>query len=711
MKTDKRKIALVNLITGYVMVIAFVALVFANRSEPELTPIVANNDEAELFVETINEDVKISMYGSDRIAIRQGTIYTDPGFKAVDSSGNDISDQVVVTGVNEVDTSNTGFTYKIEYTHINNSGEETNAERFVTVNGTTLITDNSVYKDHLTGVVLNDRDPIVAVVDNDPLYVGRDRDLFVGDRDVYIDDRDRIGAVEGHIGGGGGGHGGRDDRVHRGGRDRVDDEVVVDRGLLDRRLADLDRAVADRDLFVDESDKVGVVEKEKFGLDKNGVNLANLALARDGDDAELGDVGELDFDDNANGKYGINKGELFAYNFPSQGVGAGIGNSAVGAGSGAGAGLGAGVGEAVLGGKTVPTLGGVGTYKSVPTVTPGTGSDGDSDGLEAEVEIALGTDPTKSDSDGDGYSDGEEITSYTNPSDPSSNPGSPGSMASPTMGGVGGLVSGAGAGCAAGLVTGMVKPQLGVPGVSTAGCAECEGECKGHGHGKHEYDLPPDGALHIMMHVDGSGSILNTRKQLEIMKNTLLKDALLPYYNNDEKLYNRRVTIVDGNGERTLQFFTEASKKDNVLAVVFQDEAQPAYHLPTFNKKPQDHYSKDLQKLKGGLNGYGGLYRGIMFQVDRGKTFAKSFKEFVESAWQGKGYLENSNLRKYYWQENKRHIENKNGVVFSDEYHAKDSGDPQYYLDLILNASKKVGLDLRAKGAGLTDGNYNKKTQ
>jgi hypothetical protein len=710
MKTDKRKIALVNLITGYVMVIAFVALVFANRSEPELTPIVANNDEAELFVETINEDVKISMYGSDRIAIRQGTIYTDPGFKAVDSSGNDISDQVVVTGVNEVDTSNTGFTYKIEYTHINNSGEETNAERFVTVNGTTLITDNSVYKDHLTGVVLNDRDPIVAVVDNDPLYVGRDRDLFVGDRDVYIDDRDRIGAVEGHIGGGGG-HGGRDDRVHRGGRDRVDDEVVVDRGLLDRRLADLDRAVADRDLFVDESDKVDVVEKEKFGLDKNGVNLANLALARDGDDAELGDVGELDFDDNANGKYGINKGELFAYNFPSQGVGAGIGNSAVGAGSGAGAGLGAGVGEAVLGGKTVPTLGGVGTYKSVPTVTPGTGSDGDSDGLEAEVEIALGTDPTKSDSDGDGYSDGEEITSYTNPSDPSSNPGSPGSMASPTMGGVGGLVSGAGAGCAAGLVTGMVKPQLGVPGVSTAGCAECEGECKGHGHGKHEYDLPPDGALHIMMHVDGSGSILNTRKQLEIMKNTLLKDALLPYYNNDEKLYNRRVTIVDGNGERTLQFFTEASKKDNVLAVVFQDEAQPAYHLPTFNKKPQDHYSKDLQKLKGGLNGYGGLYRGIMFQVDRGKTFAKSFKEFVESAWQGKGYLENSNLRKYYWQENKRHIENKNGIVFSDEYHAKDSGDPQYYLDLILNASKKVGLDLRAKGAGLTDGNYNKKTQ
>jgi hypothetical protein len=129
--------------------------------------------------------------------------------------------------------------------------------------------------------------------------------------------------------------------------------------------------------------------------------------------------------------------------------------------------------------------------------------------------------------------------------------------------------------------------------------------------------------------------------------------------------------------------------------------------LPTFNKKPQDHYAKDLRELKAGLNLYGGLYRGVMFQVDRGKTFAKSFKEFVECAWQGTGYLKNSNLKKYYWEENKRNIEHKEGIVFSDEYHTKDSGGSQYYLDLIMSASQKVGLDLRAKGAGLTDGKFN----
>ena len=99
-----------------------------------------------------------------------------------------------------------------------------------------------------------------------------------------------------------------------------------------------------------------------------------------------------------------------------------------------------------------------------------------------------------------------------------------------------------------------------------------------------------------------------------------------------------------------------------------------------------------------------GLYRGIMFQVDRGRTFAKSFKEFVECAWRGEGYLKGDNLKRYYWEHNAHHIKNKDGIVFSDVYHTKDSGDPRYYLDLIFKASKKVGLDLNIRGAGLTDG-------
>ena len=505
------------------------------------------------------------------------------------------------------------------------------------VDGTRIISPPEVYIDRLQGVVI-DNDPIIAVVEND---VNDDIIMYenkVHRRDI-VGDRDHTTIV------------GRDlidhDKLSRSDRVHIDDDVDI--GLLDRRLADLDTGDLDiyrdidihgRDVRMDK-DRVGLIKKD------DSIDLGGLTLARDDDFDELGDVDiDINFGNETPGeKFGVGKGgQLYAYNYPSRGVGAGIGNSAIGAGAGGGAGLSAGIGQGISNGETVPTLGGVGTY------TP---------------------------------------------------PGATGPSGPMTSGGSGGLVAGAGSGGAAGLTTGQVMVKLGVgPGAPGLG---------GYGRGGYNYDhLPKDGALHIMMHVDGSGSILNTRKQLDLMKDTLLKTALLPYYNNDEDLYNRRVTIVSNSGERTLQFFTEAARKDNVLAIAFQDEAQPSYHLPTFNKKPQDHYSKDLANLKASLNGYGGIYRGVMFQVDRGKTFAKSFKEFVGSAFRGEGYLESSNLKKFYRDNNTHHIRNRDGVVFSDEYHAKDAGDPQYYLNLILDASKRIGLDLNIQGAGLSDGKYNR---
>ena len=431
------------------------------------------------------------------------------------------------------------------------------------------------------------------------------------------------------------------DGVHASRQDVIRD---IDLGLLDRRLADLNSRV-DLDTY----NKAIRDDRDKIGIDKedSSIDLAGLTLARKGDDIELGDLNELNTDFNQNKKgYGLEKGgELYAYNFPSRGVGAGIGSSAIGAGAGGGAGLGAGIGEGMLNGESVPTLGGVG------------------DGAKSI---------------------------YGEPAGPA---------------GVGGLVGGAGAGGAAGLTQGYITEKLGTgagQGVGLGGY----GRRSGHG-----YDhLPKDGALHIMIHVDGSGSILNTRKQLEVMKDSILKEALLPYYNDDPDLYARRVSIIDSSGERTLRFFAEAAQKDNVLAVAFQDEAQPAYHLPNFNRRPEDHYLKDLATLKSKLGNHKGVYRGVMFQVDRGKTFAKSFKEFVGNAFQGEGYLSNHNLKKYYWQFNRSHITNKDGIVFSDEYHAKDEGDPQYYLNLLFNASRKVGLDLNIYGAGLTDGKHSEGT-
>lgn len=520
---------------------------------------------------------------------------------------------------------------------------------------------HALYSDRLTEVMIN-KEPHVAVVKNSGASViDLHTDYFPTNRDILIDESER-----GFIA--------KNDLIYenyqtefttRNRAPRLDTMGDIHRGNIrgngDRRGNDvIDTFKLDGETDILEQ-RLKELKKDETGLaskDKNEIDFSNLTVVSEKDE----DL-ELDIDLNKfNKKVNTSPagGELYAYNSPSLGVGAGIGESSLGAGAGSGAGLSAGIGEAIMNGEAVPTLGGIGAS-----------------GLPAESGSS--SSPTMSTA---GMQNAAE--------------GPPGASD-----GVGGLVSGSGAGAAAGLLVGKVYKNLGL------------GAGPGNGDGKrvgYNYEhLPKNGALHIMMHVDGSGSIMNTRKQLEVMKETVLKEALLPYYGNNEDLYNRRVTIVSTSGERTLKFFKEAAKKENVLAIAFQDEAQPAYHLPNFNKKPEDHYMDDLKSLKSSLDGYGGTYRGVMFQVDRGKTFAKSFKEFVSNAFKGEGYLESSSLKKYHRDNNPKHITNKDGIIFSDEYHAKDSGDPKYYLDLIFKASKRVGLDLSTHGAGLTDGQYNYK--
>jgi len=535
-------------------------------------------------------------------------------------------DEVLITKQEVVEINNTIVEEKIVY-----------VDREVFVPREVIHEPGVVYKDKLTGVVLND-DTVHTVVK------GQGPDFFIHeDDDLVVYDNDRVFGVSETIT-----NGGRNEHRIRNGSDigtshnrtdvvgRVHDvDNDVDLGILDRRLRERE---GKRDLFEEYTTKDRL--NEKIGIDKDdGIDFDKLTVADEKGEGELGDIA-LDFDD-ANDGYGTGKGgQLYAYNFPSQGVGAGVGSSAIGAGAGGGAGLSAGIGEGMLNGEIVPTLGGIG------------------DGAK---------------------------TAFGEPAEPA---------------GVGGLVGGAGAGGAAGLTQGYITEKLGMG----IGAGPGSGGGLGAGRGYNYDHLPENGSLHIMIHVDGSGSILSTRKELDIMKDTLLKDALLPYYNNNEDLYNKRVTILDDSGERTLQFFTQAAKQDNVLAIAFQDEAAPDYHLPNFNKVPQGAYTYDLKRLKFLLSEHRGLYRGIMFQVDRGRTFSKSFKELIECAWNGEGYLSKENLKKYHRDENLSDIKNKRGIVFSDEYHAKSEGDPQYYMNLIFDAAKRVGIDLNIQGAGLTDG-------
>ena len=763
-----RTVALSSLAAGYALALGFGALLYwGSQHDPQVVINDSITEEGEVIGASEEAEIEssvITLTGGTSIPWPVGKLWVDPGYSAIDGD-EDLT--AFVETVSFVDVSTPGQ-YKVIYTVKDpKSGEVSDSvERFVTVNAAGFIAGaNVAYNDRLDGLVLGDEKITALIGDND-------------DDIVYVDNDDRHLRLAGNDLGNGrvvGGNGGNG-RIS-GGRNRTVIEDDVDVGLLDRRLARLDD---DELIIIDDNDRntVARLDRKDIGLDRGGndrVDVGNFVPdARRGNfnDEELGEVGDFAKDGDGFGKGtmpGVGKGsEVYAYNFPSQGIGAGIGSPAVGAAAGF-AGLGAGIGQAVMEGEAVPALGGIGTYTPAapsqpegpdsdndgisdamessfrtnpqssdsdkdgvsdadeikgmsnprdPTSKPGTpapGADNDQDGVPASLEALYGLDPSNSDSDGDGFSDGEEISAMTSPTNPASNPGEMGgpalAVAPGVAGGVAGLVGGAGAGAAAGLVSGRVTHPLGL-GVADVGVGIGINDGEGVGRDDWDYDhLPKDGNLFIMMHVDGSGSILSTRKALDEMKDTLLKNALLPYYKNDEDLYNRRVLVVDGEGERTLKFFADAAKKENVLALVFQDEAQPAYHLPNFNRKPEDHYMDDLNDLKKGLNGYGGLYRGIMFQVDRGKTFAKSFKEFVENAWRGDGYLSGAgeNLKPYYWQENGDNIRNRDGIVFSDEYHVNSEGDPAYYMNLIMDASRKIGLDLGKYGGGQEDGRYNAK--
>ena len=574
--------ALASLIAGYTMALGFgvlLAIVLSSGTTSEEDGELVTDDEVVEEGEIVSgldvlpqESDVISLSGGSSIAWPIGKEWVDPGYTAK------IEDQdftPFVETVSFVDHTQPG-TYKVVYTVRDPNSEEVHSsERFVTVNAGGFIHNANpvAYNDRLDGVIVDD-DPIRAVVgdsDRDVLYLDND-DRHLRHAGLDIGD----GRVEGGVGGGG--NGGRGGHGGRGGRVRYDDDEVVS---LDARLRDLDE-----DLVVIEEgddDLVARLDRKDIGLERGGndrVDIGNFVPddRRGNDDDELGNVGDFGKDGDGFGKGtlpGVGKGsEVYAYNFPSQGVGRGS-SPALGAAAGF-AGLGAGIGQAVMDGQAVPALGGIGTYTPSAPAKPA-GPDSDNDGvpdamepsfktnrsrmiptrtvsrtqtkskecqtlliLAASRELLLpgtmlipmecrhplkrlyGLNPSSSDSDGDGFTDGEELAAMTNPKSPESNPGEMGgpalAVAPGVAGGVAGLVSGAGAGSAAGLVSGRVSHPLGLgvgepgPGIAGYGRGGIDG-IGGRDDRDWDFDhLPKDGNLYIMMHVDGSGSILDAQK-------------------------------------------------------------------------------------------------------------------------------------------------------------------------------------------------------
>ncbi|GEM_PF-934033 len=243
-----------------------------------------------------------------------------------------------------------------------------------------------------------------------------------------------------------------------------------------------------------------------------------------------------------------------------------------------------------------------------------------------------------------------------------------------------------------GLLTGVAEGETTV----TASCGEISDSAT-------VIVLPPppviDVDTNIFIYFDASGSMNSTLAPLQNMRDNLLKNALLPLYNNDGDAYDERVNVISWTNERTMQVLNlqGATPPDgNVIVLVFQDEAQSIYTssstLWNENTTRTSAFNTDIGLLRNRLeqfeNDFGpNYYRGVIFQVEDRNSLGNfnqrgvNFKKLIEYVQNGIGnYAPPFGL-------SDRH-------EFNYVYDINDGDDPEVYLELVLDALRDLGFQI-----------------
>lgn len=187
----------------------------------------------------------------------------------------------------------------------------------------------------------------------------------------------------------------------------------------------------------------------------------------------------------------------------------------------------------------------------------------------------------------------------------------------------------------------------------------------------------------IRIYFDSSGSMAATEVPLNTMKDTLLKDALLPLYNNDSDLYDASVSVINYDAERTLDMLNMEgdTPEGNVIVLIFQDEATFSYHpeLQTFDDSMSTAtYDADIVTLRNRLATFTtNYYNAVVFQVDG----FDGFKGFLQAVENGTGTYAGGDG-----------LSDKSEIAF--QYDITDGGTPAYYLSKITEALIGLGYEL-----------------
>jgi hypothetical protein len=147
--------------------------------------------------------------------------------------------------------------------------------------------------------------------------------------------------------------------------------------------------------------------------------------------------------------------------------------------------------------------------------------------------------------------------------------------------------------------------------------------------------------------------MLGTYTALTSMKDTILKQCFLKYYNNDSSLYDTRVKIREFHGvssnKRTFNALNKSGTTSDIKSVInliFQNDANPDYITDNFNinKTPSSTYISDITNLRNGISNFSNAYyTGVIFRVDTKTTKSLDFKNLLTAIKNGDGFYKNNN--------------------------------------------------------------------
>lgn len=196
---------------------------------------------------------------------------------------------------------------------------------------------------------------------------------------------------------------------------------------------------------------------------------------------------------------------------------------------------------------------------------------------------------------------------------------------------------------------------------------------------------------------DNSGSMDTTLDPLIVMRDTVLKTALLPYFNNDEELYYNRVQVkffgdydvptgepFQSPSERTLLMVSAPRTADSITKVinlVFQDESSPyaAEGLTFDTTQSTAIYDYDIARTRNFFANADYDVESAVFQVNSGPGFYPAFGDFLRAVQQGTNHYAGTN--------GLSDISNVDYV-----YNIEAASSPEYYAQLITRQLEIMGV-------------------